>query len=66
MDTDSSPQNMGEGACRYNLDIRIAYRENGNKDGAETPKGNTLVAYTLPAGNNIVIGSDEYKKNKKV
>lgn len=68
MNSDDSPEADGllDGHMRYALNVRIASTENGNKEAAETVKGNTLTSYTLPAGNNTVIGSYEYKKEKKI
>ncbi len=62
MDSDTSPELMPSSSGRYRLNVRIANTENGNEEAAEIPKGNTLLAYTLPPGLNYVIGSKEYEK----
>lgn len=61
MNSDASPEAMGEGECRYNLNVRVSSSENANENTPETVKGNTNVVFTLPVGNNIVIGAKEDK-----
>lgn len=64
MDSDTSPELMPEGRDRFRLNIRSF--SSGNLGAIETVNGNTLVAFTLPGGNNTVIGSKEYIPSKKL
>lgn len=65
LNTDVSPEFMVEGEGRYRLNVRVVNSENGQDQSAETVKGNTLVSFSLPSGNNTVIGSKEYPLTKK-
>lgn len=65
IDSDSSPEMMPEGVGRWRLNVRVLQSDGGEDQSAESLKGNTLVAFTLPAGTNTVIGSKEDPLQKK-
>src|SRR6185437_6835370 len=62
LNSDSSPEMVGEGEARYRLNVRVMSSDNDEIGAAETVLGNTLVSYTLPDGTNKVIGSKEDQK----
>ncbi len=51
---------------RYRLNVRVMSSDNSTVGAIETVNGNTLVNFTLPIGNNTVIGSREDLIRKKV
>jgi len=64
MDTDTELTLVEVTNYKYALNIRNGY---GSIIGTVTPvKGNELVSYPLPAGNNTCIGTAEDDRNKKV
>jgi len=66
MDSDISPEFMAPGKARKRLNVRVLSSDNDQIGGIETVLGNELVSYTLPAGNNQVIGSKEDPKENKI
>lgn len=66
MDSDISPEFMAAGKARKRLNVRVLSSDNDQIGGIETVLGNELVSYTLPAGNNQVIGSKEDPKENKI
>lgn len=66
MDSDTSPELIGEGKARKRINVRVLSSDNEENGSQETPLGNTLVSYTLPSGTNIVIGSAEDVKQSKI
>lgn len=66
LDLDTDLAKMQPGSYRYALNVRIGTSDNGNVGSIETVKGNSLISFPLPAGNNKVIGSIEDRTNKRV
>ena len=66
MDSDISPEFMAPGKARKRLNVRVLSSDNDQIGGIETVLGNELVSYTLPKGNNQVIGSKEDPKENKI
>lgn len=66
MNSDSSEELMPQGQDRYRLNCRVLSNQDGNIGNITTVNGNTLTSFSLPLGNNIVIGSKEYPLGKKV
>lgn len=66
MDSDISPEFMAPGKARKRLNVRVLSSDNDQIGGIETVLGNELVSYTLPSGNNQVIGSKEDPKENKI
>ena len=66
MDSDISPEFMAAGKARKRLNVRVLSSDNDQIGGIETVLGNELVSYTLPQGNNQVIGSKEDPKENKI
>ena len=62
LDQDSEPRLMQPGAVRYMLNCRVGSTVNGNRGAVETVRGNQLVYFMLPDGDNTVIGSVEDKE----
>lgn len=59
IDSDTSPEVFQEGFGRYRLNVRVMTSDTEDQQSAETVKGNMLVNYILPIGDNTVIGSYE-------
>jgi hypothetical protein len=66
MDSDTSDELMSPGFDRYRLNTRILSNQDGNIGNAVTTNGNTLTPFSLPVGDNKVIGSVEDPLRKKV
>ncbi len=66
IDSDNSPQEFKDGFGRSRLNVRVMTTDNGEMESAENVKGNILVPFTLPTGNNTCIGSYEDQLQKKV
>lgn len=66
MDSDTSLELMAQGRDRLRLNVRVMSSDNGNDGSAETMNGNTAVSYSLPSGNNTVIGAKEDKLRRKI
>lgn len=69
MDSDNSPESekmLAPGKARKRINVRVLSSDNDETGAIEDPLGNTLVSYSLPSGNNIVIGSKEDIKTKKI
>jgi len=66
INTDFSPELVRQGEARYRINCRVLSSQNGEEESLETMNGNTLVAYSLPAGNNTVIGAKEYLIGSKI
>lgn len=65
MNSDVANEFLAEGEGRNRYNVRVMSPENSDLGVATTVNGNTLVAFTLPAGNNTCIGSKEYLLKKK-
>lgn len=69
MDSDNSPESdkmQMPGKARHRVNVRVLSSDNDETGAIETMLGNSLVSYSLPAGNNVVIGSKEDIKTKKI
>jgi hypothetical protein len=66
LDSDTSPEEFQVGFGRARLNVRVMTSDDGEGQSVEPVKGNLLVAFTLPAGVNKVIGAKEYLLKRKV
>lgn len=66
MDSDTSAEKFGEGKAAKRVDVRVLASDNNEIGAIETVLGNEVVSYTLPAGDNVVIGSKEDPKGNKI
>ncbi len=66
IDSDTSPEEFQAGFGRTRLNVRVMTSDDGEGQSAEPVKGNVLVAFTLPAGTNKVIGAEQYLLKKKI
>lgn len=66
MDLDSDSRFVNEDSWRYALNIRAGVAYIGKQNVATNVKGNSLVSFSLPDGDNKCIGSYEDKQNNKV
>jgi len=66
MDSDTSSEMMEMGRDRYRLNVRVLSSDNSTIGAIETVNGNSLVAFSLPDGNNTEIGSVEYFLGQKL
>lgn len=66
IDSDTASELMQQGFCRYRLNVRVMSSNDANAGAIETVNGNVLVSFTLPIGNNTVIGSYEDQLQKKI
>jgi hypothetical protein len=65
MNSDVANELLPANEARFRLNVRVLSSDANNVGALETAKGNVLVSYTLPLGNNTVIGSTEYQLDKK-
>jgi len=66
IDRDSDERLIKNGDYRYALNIRNVSSDGDEIGTVQNVKGNTLVTYVLPAGNNSVVGSTEYPADNTV
>ena len=66
MDKDSDVRYLQPGTYRDAENVRITNYEGGVKFSVSNMKGNTEISYTLPEGNNTVIGSFDDKQGQGV
>lgn len=66
MDNDTADRFLPAGRYRFALNIHIGSSEDNNVFSVENVRGNSVVNYSLPSGNNSVIGSYEDIVNKCV
>jgi len=66
MDKDSDVRYLQPGTYRDAENVRITNYEGGVKFSVSNMKGNTEISYTLPVGNNTVIGSFDDKQGQAV
>ncbi len=66
LDQDSTQEDVVATSYRYGLNIRSMSADGQNEGAITNTKGNTLISFTLPSGNNKCIGSYEYKEFSKV
>lgn len=69
MDSDHSPESAEmqvPGVARKRVNCRVLSSDNDQVGSIETVRGNTEVTYSLPAGDNIVIGCEEYLMTQKI
>ena len=66
MDKDSDVRYLQPGTYRDAENVRITNYEGGVKFSVSNMKGNTEISYTLPLGNNTVIGSFDDKQGQAV
>lgn len=70
IDSDTASEMLPDGRDRYRLNVRALSSDNSTIGAIETVNGNTLVtqpvAFPLPAGRNVVIGSKEDVIRNKV
>lgn len=59
IDSDTANELLQPGVDRYRLNVRALSSNNSTIGEIETVNGNTLVSFSLPSGNNTVIGSFE-------
>lgn len=69
MDSDNAPESddmLLPGKARKRVNVRVLSSDNSETGAIETMLGNTLISRTLPPGINIIIGSKEDIKTKKI
>jgi len=69
MNSDNSPESdemQVPGKARKRINVRVLSSDGEDTGAIETMLGNTQVAFTLPPGDNVIIGSKEDIKTKKI
>jgi len=65
-DSDTSAEMFQPGFGRTRLNARVMSSDTADNQSAEAVLGNVLVPFTLPTGNNTIIGSYESQLQKKI
>ena len=66
LDTDSTDRAIAPGAVRDRLNGRVFTTEQSSDGSNENVRGASLIAHTLPAGTNKIIGSYEDKRGDRI
>lgn len=66
IDSDTSPEAFQEGVGRFRIGVRVMNSNDGEAQAAELVAGNIKIDYSLPFGDNKVVGAFEYELTQKV